>query len=198
MKRTPARKATWKLGAGLTTLALCMTPYARAESALTQMLACRNVVDATQRLACFDRESARAAGAPASPAAPPQSASASRSAAISQSEAVPQSATASPSQTLDAGQRFGLPEKTVEKREVAAGTRTADASRIQAHISRLSTAADGREVFTLDNDQVWQQVSPEGDLLAKSGETVTLSRALLGSFWLETEHGRGCKVKRIR
>ena len=53
-------------------------------------------------------------------------------------------------------------------------------------------------VFTLDNDQVWRQLNAEGDLLAKPGDVVTVSRGFLGSFWLQLANGRGCKVTRLR
>jgi hypothetical protein len=86
----------------------------------------------------------------------------------------------------------------VAAHEVAAGTRAADASKIEAHLLRLAPAADGRMVFTLDNDQVWRQLIAEGDLLAKPGDAVTLSRGFLGSFWLQLPNGRGCKVSRLR
>jgi len=36
------------------------------------------------------------------------------------------------------------------------------------------------------------------DLLARPGDTVTISRAALGSYWLKTASGRGCKVSRVR
>ena len=53
-------------------------------------------------------------------------------------------------------------------------------------------ADDG--VFTLDNEQVWRQVSSEGELLVRPGEVVSISRAALGSFWLQMQTGRGCRV----
>jgi hypothetical protein len=53
-------------------------------------------------------------------------------------------------------------------------------------------------VFTLDNGQVWRQISTEADLLAKQGDAVTISRGLLGSYWLALKSKRGCKVTRLR
>ena len=94
-------------------------------------------------------------------------------------------------------QQFGLPERKVVEKEVAAGTRSADASKIEAHLARIAVGADGRAVFTLDNDQVWRQLQPEGDLMAKGGDAVTISRGLLGSYWLALSSKRGCKVNRV-
>jgi hypothetical protein len=98
----------------------------------------------------------------------------------------------------DPQQQFGLPERKVVEQEVAAGRRPAEATKIEARITGLAPGPDGRLVFTLDNDQVWRQLLSEGDLLTKPGDTVTISRAFLGSYWLNTANGRGCKVTRLR
>jgi hypothetical protein len=99
---------------------------------------------------------------------------------------------------LDREQQFGLPEHTVTAKEVAAGTRAADAAKIEAHLARIAPAADGHVVFTLDNAQVWRQLESQGDLLSKPGDAVTISRGWLGSYWLQLKSGRGCKVSRLR
>ena len=71
-------------------------------------------------------------------------------------------------------------------------------SKITAQIVQLAPAPDRRMVFTLDNAQVWRQLNAEGDLLAKPGDTVVISRGLLGSYWLQAPSGRGSKVDRLR
>jgi hypothetical protein len=166
--------------------------------------ACRAIADATARLACFDRASGptpvpAAAPSAAAPAAAP-SASAlpavAAPAAATVPPAVPSPATAA--HTLNPEQQFGLPEKTVVAKEVAAGTRAADAAKLQTRIALIIPAADRRLVFMLDNNQVWQQLTLEGEMLAKQGDDVTISRGLLGSYWLQLPSGRGCKVTRLR
>jgi hypothetical protein len=152
---------------------------------LAGLMACREVVNPAARLACFDREAAALAPNPAALAG----------AATAETPAA--SAAVPPVPVLNSQQQFGLPERQVAAHEVAAGTRSADASSIEAHILRLAPAADGRVVFTLDNGQVWRQLVLEGDLLAKPGDVVTLSRGFLGSFWLQLPNGRGCKVSRL-
>jgi hypothetical protein len=143
---------------------------------LAGLLACREVSDSTARLACFDRETANldlksVTSVPAPVHLPPPP---------------------------DPKKQFGLPEQAVATQEVAAGTRAADAPNIEAHITQLSFGENGRIVFSLDNDQVWRQLISNGDLLVKPGDAVTISRAALGSYWLQTKTGRGCKVKRVR
>jgi hypothetical protein len=89
-------------------------------------------------------------------------------------------------------------ESVIAKKEVAAGVRAPEVAKIEAHIASIVPAANGRIVFTLDNGQAWRQLLSEGDLLTKPGDPVTISRAALGSFWLQSKSGRGCKVTRIQ
>jgi hypothetical protein len=98
---------------------------------------------------------------------------------------------------VDAKENFGLPYVAVAKKEVAAGIRPADVTKIDAHITGVSLAGVGKATFTLDNGQVWRQLQSEGDLLAKPGDLVTVSRGVFNSYWLQLKSGRGCKVTRI-
>jgi hypothetical protein len=68
---------------------------------------------------------------------------------------------------------------------------------IQAHITAVSSTVTGVSTFTLDNGQVWREITPAGDLLARPGQGVTVSVGVFHSYWLQTEGGRGCKVTRI-
>lgn len=105
--------------------------------------------------------------------------------------AIPASASA------EARQQFGLSERAVEERQVAAGAQPTRVSKIDAHIVRTARTSDGHLLFTLDNDQAWRQVEAE-DMLVQPGEAVTISRAMLGSYWLKMSSARGCKVTRVR
>jgi hypothetical protein len=58
-------------------------------------------------------------------------------------------------------------------------------------------ANDGSAVLTLDNGQVWRQLSG-GQLLIKVGDEVEINRAALGSFQMKVPTGRTAKVKRVR
>jgi hypothetical protein len=178
---------------------LCAVPSLAAEP-LAPLLACRALADATARLACFDRESARlgaiSPAPPGAPAAPPQ---ATVAAPASAPAAPPLAAVATPAPPAppDAKENFGLPYVAVAKKEVAAGVRAPDVTKIDAHITRVSLAGVGQATFTLDNGQVWRQLLSEGDLLAKPGDLVTVSRGVFNSYWLQLKSGRGCKVTRI-
>jgi hypothetical protein len=58
-------------------------------------------------------------------------------------------------------------------------------------------SAGGDAVVTLDNGQVWRQLSG-GQLLLKIGDEVQINRAALGSFQLVVPSGRSGKVRRLR
>jgi hypothetical protein len=140
-------------------------------------VACRSIAEPNDRLACFDRETAAlSAGTEAAAKAP--------------------GAPASAAPALTAQQRFGLSEGAIEAKQAASARPLKDA-KLEAHVVGLSLAGDGRTIFTLDNSQVWRQLESAGDMLAKLGDAVTISRGLLGSYWLQLKSGRGCKVTRL-
>jgi lipoprotein-anchoring transpeptidase ErfK/SrfK len=199
--KMPCRRLLPAMLAGLLCTAACP-----ASEPLAPILACRALADPPARLACFDRESAKLVPASAAATAPARTAPVSApAAAVSAASAasIPAAAptTAAPVPAAipvsTAKENFGLSEGAVAKKEVDAGSRPKELSSIDAHIVTVSVAGVGLATFTLDNGQVWRQLSPEGDLLAKPGEPVSVSRGVFRSYWLQTKSGRGCKVTRI-
>jgi hypothetical protein len=178
----------------------CALPCGAAEP-LAGVLACRALTDAAARLACFDRETAALASEPAAAlaaasatAAPP----AAPTAAAPATTVTPAAASAHPATVLDAQQSFGLSGSAIAANEEASGARPPKVSKLEARVVALALTGNGRTLFTLDNTQVWRQLESEGDMLAKLGDTATISRGLLGSYWLQLKSGRGCKVTRVR
>lgn len=99
--------------------------------------------------------------------------------------------------TLAPEQTFGLaPIAIIERESVAA--RRPEVAEVQARLLSIGSGMDGRSELTLDNGQVWRQLSSGEELLIKTGDIVKLSRGALGSYWLTAPSGRGCKVRRIR
>jgi hypothetical protein len=178
---------------------LVSAPPCVAAEPLAGVLACRAITDSTARLACFDRETAALASAPAlssaaAPAAPAAVATLENNAASAIASAAPKSA----APVVDAQQSFGLSGSAIAANEEAVGARPAKLAKIEGHIVALALTGNGRTLFTLDNTQMWRQLESDGDMLAKLGDSATISRGLLGSYWLQLKSGRGCKVTRVR
>jgi hypothetical protein len=178
----------------------CAWPSVAAEP-LAGVLACRSIIDSAARLACFDRESAALAAAPEASIAPAPAPAAAAPGVIPTS---PQTAAVAPPTPgasrpapLNAQQSFGLSGSAIAANEEAAGARPAKAAKIESKVVGLSLTGNGRTVFTLENTQMWRQLESDGDMLAKLNDVATISRGLLGSYWLQLKNGRGCKVTRI-
>lgn len=188
---------------GLILLSLvCAAPCRAAADPLADslagLLACRELTDAAARLACFDRETAALARAPAAPVAASNAAAAPVTAAPITTPATPTPATPT-APPLTPEQKFGLSPSSIAAKEEVAGTHAPKETKLQARITALALAGDGRTLFTLDNSQVWRQLEADGtDVMARLGDPVTISHGLLGSYWLQLKTGRGCKVKRLR
>jgi len=130
-----------------------------------------------------------------SAAAPPPAAASSPAPAVPPASGIAERASTATPGSLKAD--FGLSNAALTKREVAAGTRPADLNSIDAHVAAVSSSGTGVATFTLDNGQVWRELTPDGDLLAKPGDAVTVSRGVFHSYWLQVKNGRGSKVTRI-
>ena len=70
-------------------------------------------------------------------------------------------------------------------------------AKIASRVSGLGQGASGLAIFTLENGQVWRQLSSADVVVARVGDRATVSRGAFSSFWLELGSGRGCKVGRV-
>lgn len=66
---------------------------------------------------------------------------------------------------------------------------------ITARVEAVGRRLHNKMVFTLDNQQVWRQVSPKA-LTIRSGNHVKIRRGALGSYTLTNEHGASTRVRR--
>lgn len=89
---------------------------------------------------------------------------------------------------------FGLVAST--PRSEAARGESAEMNGLRAKVTALKTL-NGDELITLDNGQVWRQLSG-GVLLLRVGDDVEINRAALGSFQMKVPSGRTAKVKRVQ
>ena len=176
----------------------------QAATPMQAVLACRRIAQPSRRLECFDRASARlaaslaaahpASDAPVARTAPAESAAPAAAVAAARPAAAPAPAV----KRLSAEQAFGLSDSALTAHEVAVGALPKPISRITATLRRITTAADGRWVFTLSNGQVWVQDYRNHQLLVSRGQRVSISRQLFGSYWMQLPDDTGCKVERVR
>ena len=92
-----------------------------------------------------------------------------------------------------AGEVFGMTPAAEAEKKGAAAT---ELKSITAHVSSWREAATGGVLLQLDNGQTWQQVD-SSKLIVSAGDTVTISRAALGSFWISTPSHYGARVRRV-
>jgi hypothetical protein len=170
--------------------------YALATETLPPSLrACMSESDASKRLACFDRESARLANesAPAAttqtPRAAPPAAAKAAPAAAATATAASAAAAAEKSPEDKFGYRGNIARADIDKKEEE--ERLA-AEQLAATVTELSTMAHGELVITLDNGQVWQQKARDRAIRIKVGDQVSIKRGSLNSFLLTSE-AKGAK-----
>ena len=70
---------------------------------------------------------------------------------------------------------------------------------VSGTIKELAPLARGRHQFTLDNDQVWQEIEPKSRARYAVGDVVTIEKTMMGAYLLRVEAtGFTNKVKRLR
>ena len=164
----------------LTTLLL---PAAAAATTPADLGQCAAIAADAARLACYDRLARRDGAAPgaAGSAAPATPAPATPAPA-------PAAGPASPA-TPPAGRSFGLYAAEHPAPPPAARS-------IDARVTGVGTGANGRMTVTLEGGQLWELF--DADPLLAAGDTVTITRASLGSFILQTPTRRSHRARRLR
>jgi uncharacterized membrane protein len=166
------------MGRSLLAGILCIAiPQAVAHDLPAALAACREEKDDAQRLACYDREVARAGGQ-----------SAESSAAASQAA----TASAAPPQSPE--ERFGY--RGVLAREEQERVKSATLGQLEATVTDISKRGDGALIMTLDNGQVWAQNRPDAFFRLKVGDSVKIEPAALGSFLMIGPSKRTARVTR--
>jgi hypothetical protein len=164
----------WTVGALLATAIVVTVANASGAAPAAGPGACTLLDDDRARLACFDALFPR--GAPpavtgtAAPAATPL--------------ATPESV-------------FGVNDDVRRARgEILA----ADAmpAMIESTVARLDRLEPGRNRITLANGQVWEQLEPSSRFRPRTGETVTVRQASLGSYLMHASRGSAVRARRLR
>ncbi|HSY44885.1 MAG TPA: hypothetical protein VK800_02440 [Steroidobacteraceae bacterium] len=172
------------------------TPATVPQSALH---ACAIIAAASERLSCYDRLSGRAAQSataaappPAAPAAPPAAVQASSAAAAPPTAVQTSPAAAAPPAAAGAA---AVPPKESFGLYAAEHPPPRVASSLQARVVALGNSASGRMTVALEGGQLWEL--DDADPLLAVGETVSIHRAALGSFLMQTATKRTHRVHRL-
>lgn len=187
--------------------ALALAPIASAAPSASvpqsALQACAIIAAASERLSCYDQLAGRdapssSAGPPPAAAAPP---AADASAPAPAAAVTPAGAAAPPVAVAPAaaasttapvpppGESFGL---------YAAEHPTAPpaAPSLRARVISVGGGASGRMSVELEGGQLWQL--EDTDPLLAPGDTVSIRRATMGSFLMETPTRRIHRVRRLR
>lgn len=191
------------------------------DDALTAVLRCSGTSDKAQRLACYDSAAVRVPGALRTPASPPSPIAAAPVAAAPMAAGSTMTASATPvrrhrnESLLDRWFGSGpsrAPQTTVAEfgsESIANGGKQAypqpmDNDTIDEISARLANydVSGGYLVATLDNGQIWRQVTgePVGHLQRSAASyTVMIARGGSGAYAMKLSHfGRTLAVRRIR
>jgi len=151
-------------------------PALTAEEAMT---ACRQIEDIVERVACYDEivDSRYAVESR-------DDVEITKSPELSESSAIP-----------DAQSLFGTNDSEA-KRIVEISLAIEQISQVEATVANVREAANRKLTVALGNGQIWRQLDNQ-PMRLKSGETVIVRKASLGSFLMEKKSGgRSIRVKR--
>jgi hypothetical protein len=105
--------------------------------------------------------------------------------------------------------RAGVPQPSVDPAEAQFGDngqlhRNLKSSaglprQLTSRVRRAMALAEGRYRLSLENGQVWQTIEADWATEFKTGDTVTISRLVLGGYDIASgPHGRGVRAKRTQ
>ena len=199
-----------RLALSTTILATCAAGGALADdTAVRNALApCIDISNSADRLACYDKlagrvsapKAAASAGAPS--AAPPSAAA--RAPAAAPSVTAPSAAASAPATSVAAApvtasapteEDFGR-SKVRKERTAASSGAPPEIKSITSKVAGFGRSPSGRIQVTLDNGQIWEY-QDDPDQLLSVGDSVTIKRATLGSFILQTPTKLSHRVSRV-
>ncbi len=167
----------------------------------TDGASCVAVSDDAARLACYDRAYGRSAAGKSAPTAGAAAAGMAAAAAPkSPAVASPTAVHAAPAAATpkDPVAEFGLTEAAKKAKDPAKAAEAAAApASVTAKVISLRFKKYGEFVVTLDNAQVWEQNEPMPSAIVRVGDTVTVKKAVLGSYTLVTAARVATKVHRV-
>ena len=155
---------------------------------------CAAIDDPSARLACYDAAFPRPApGSRGVPPAAPAVVQTPASAAIAPA-VLP--ATVPAARPASEAEEFGLSERQRAAREPQPEKPPATA--VTAAVTAVRKLPTGYLRIDLDNDQAWQQTEIDPNIRLRTGDRVTIRKAALGSFLLETPGRFSTRVRRVK
>jgi hypothetical protein len=180
---------TQRLALSTAILASCAAGSTRAKDVdLHRALApCSGIATSADRLACYDKLAGRvsAKAAPSSPAAV-------AAAPVAAQPAAPAAASTAASAPAPTVEDFGRSKV----QEAAIAGSPPQMKSVTAKVLSFGRSPNLRAEVTLDNGQIWEY-EDNPDQLLSIGDSVTVKRALLGSFILVTPTKLSHRVRRI-
>jgi hypothetical protein len=166
---------------------------------------CVDISSAADRLACYDKLAGRVsapkalAASPSAAAPAPAAPAAASPAAASPAPAAPAAVTsvaAAPAPTAAPTEEdFGRSKVRMVRKAASSGA-PPEIKSITAKVAAFGRSPNGRSRVTLDNGQIWEY-QDDPDPLLSVGDSVTIKRARLGSFLLQTPAKLSHRVSRI-
>lgn len=147
-------------------------PNTGTPASIQQLLACRSITDAMQRLACYDRQTGVI-----------NQAIASRDLVV-----IDKARATAAKRSL-----FGFSIPNFGGLFGSGG----ELSQIDGTIKTAAHNPYGGWLITLDDGSVWSQTDDWPGLDARAGKKVVVKRGSLGSFWLSIPGENGIKVRRV-
>lgn len=144
--------------------------------AMTDVYACAQIQDDTQRLACFDRTVGT----------------------LRQAENEGQVVAVDRAQAAEIERdSFGFNLPSLARLLPDLSGTDSEIADIEMTVARVSERNYGYHAFVMENGQVWLQVEPDNARNVRPGDVVTIRRASLGSFRLVSPRGgQGHRVRR--
>jgi hypothetical protein len=106
--------------------------------------------------------------------------------------------TASTSHAASASSDFGLDPETARRKQAAAHPDAPKApEQIVGRVKSVVTKPRGQYRITLEDGQVWEETQHTGGSPPEVGDSVTIKRGMLGSYFLSHSVGLALRVKRI-
>lgn len=141
----------------------------------TDLVACKNISDSQQRLACYDEKVAAL-----------ETAQTSKQVVIADREQVKEA-------------RRGLFGLSLPRIKLFGGDNDegANINQIESTILSIRQLRGGKMVLSLEDGATWQQTEVRTMRRPRKGDPIVIKRASLGSYTAKVKGGRSFKVKRI-